>query len=724
MWNIGTMFLNILTVFLLIKYLSVCGHSDSFSSKHAGLDGMKYATLNIKSDCMRCNCVGLTADCTSRGLLSLPLDLPQNITTLMLSNNSISSLTDGQLGQTYGNLKVLDLSTNKIVVFGEHIFEGLYNLQDLRIGNNPYKPHLFHPLVYKPLQNIHKIHVAGYGDESNGRPGSRIALLNAFQGLQNSTIESITYEHITFMPFLLKSKHMKFLEHCNLKRFSLPDNRIYALESPGLKYMPQLEILDLSKNGIQGSIPARGFLIEFYFMRYLKVIKIEHNIPGMVFDLNNPIMAISEELSGNYWAVPKALEELYLTETRVDMAPYHLPYGIKLQREHRIKIIEASASFILTYIGKPIKGLVNLERFIFNDNNCIIVPEFFTCETGYFESLKVLDMANNRAKLSSKSSVHLLFRNCSQLQHIDISNNDITDIDSHAFEDTTGLEVLNLSGNKIERIMFTLTELKSLKLLNLSNNHIQTIDGHTRMDIDKLRETASKNLTIDIRQNPMICNCDSFQFIEWMQAYNSIMFEWPEVACIYINGSEVAFKDIVLPDMKWDCWKATIIPSLVSFGLVVVGMITTLYVYRRRYKIQYLALHLRALLRRNQHPDINFDFDGFLSYSSLDKDWALGHIYAHLNNEYNYNICLDDRNFMPGAYIADIIVESISKSNKIILIISQNFLRSGWCTFEMNLARGELATRGRDCLILILKEPVDVLPPELITPTLRSLLET
>ncbi|CAH1773642.1 unnamed protein product [Owenia fusiformis] len=90
----------------------------------------------------------------------------------------------------------------------------------------------------------------------------------------------------------------------------------------------------------------------------------------------------------------------------------------------------------------------------------------------------------------------------------------------------------------------------------------------------------------------------------------------------------------------------------------------------------------------------------------------------------NYNICIDDRNFMPGAYIADIIIESISKSNKIILIISHNFLRSGWCTFEMNLARGELATRGRDCLILILKEPVDVLPPELITPTLRSLLET
>ncbi|CAH1785458.1 unnamed protein product, partial [Owenia fusiformis] len=323
----------------------------------------------------------------------------------MLSNNSISNLTDGQLGQTYGNLKVLDISFNKIVVFGKHIFDGLCNLQDLRMGHNPYKPHLFHPLVYKPLKNIRNIHVAYYGDESNGRPGSRIALLDAFEGLQNSTIESITYQHITVMPFLLKSKHMKFLEHCNLKRFSLPDNRIYALESPGLKYMPKLEILDLSNNSIQGSIPAHGVFIEIYIMMiHLRVIKLEHNIPGMVFDMNNPTVAISEDLSEREWHVPIALEELYLTGSRVDIAPSHLPYGIKLQRENRIKIIEASASFIITYIGKPIKGLVNLERFIFNDNNCIIVPEFFTCETGYFESLKVLDIANNRVKLSSNSS--------------------------------------------------------------------------------------------------------------------------------------------------------------------------------------------------------------------------------------------------------------------------------------------------------------------------------
>ncbi|CAH1797714.1 unnamed protein product, partial [Owenia fusiformis] len=77
-----------------------------------------------------------------------------------------------------------------------------------------------------------------------------------------------------------------------------------------------------------------------------------------------------------------------------------------------------------------------------------------------------------------------------------------------------------------------------------------------------------------------------------------------------------------------------------------------------------------------------------------------------------------------GSYLSDIIVECISKSNKIILVISQNFLRSGWCKFEMNLARGELATRGRDCLILILKEPVELLPKELISPTLRSLLDT
>ncbi|CAH1790429.1 unnamed protein product [Owenia fusiformis] len=310
------------------------------------------------------------------------------------------------------------------------------------------------------------------------------------------------------------------------------------------------------------------------------------------------------------------------------------------------------------------------------------------------------------------------------MQNVDLSFNDITSVDSDAFVDTVRLEVLNLSGNKIKLLNITLAELKSLGHLNLSHNYLKTIDEHTRKEIDELVETSTKNLTIDLRQNPLICNCDSFMFIHWMQAQSGIMYGWSQVTCIYINGSEIAIKDLILPDMKWDCWRAVIIPSMVSFGLTVLAIVIGIFVYRRRYKIQYLLLHVKALLRRHQHGDFEFDFDGFMSYSSLDKNWALTNIYAHLANKYKYNICMDDRNFMPGAYIADVIVESISKSNKIILIISQNFLRSGWCTFEMNLARGELATRGRDCLILILKEPVDVLPPELITPTLRSLIET
>ncbi|CAH1794124.1 unnamed protein product [Owenia fusiformis] len=221
-----------------------------------------------------------------------------------------------------------------------------------------------------------------------------------------------------------------------------------------------------------------------------------------------------------------------------------------------------------------------------------------------------------------------------------------------------------------------------------------------------------------------MCKCDAFSFIYWMKNHIDIIHQGSNLTCLYINGSQVKFTELDVTYMKFECWKSVIMASGISVGFVLLIVGLVIYGYKRRYKIMYVILHLRALLRRNQLPAVDYDFDGFISYSSLDKNWVLNNIYGKLAAQYGYNICLDDRNFRPGPYISDIIVESISKSNKIILIISQNFLRSGWCKFEMNLARGELSTRGRDCLILILKEPVELLPPELISLTLRSLLET
>ncbi|CAH1790428.1 unnamed protein product, partial [Owenia fusiformis] len=274
MFNIGTMFFYQLLVALLLNVcVTVHGNSNATSLKRTELEEMKN-----KNNCKLCTCVGLIADCTSRNLKSLPQDLPQDITTLNLTNNSITHLPDGLLGQLYQSLKVLDIDGNKITAFGQYVFDGLQNLEFLGIGANPFKPELFHHLVYKPLKNIRTIFVSRFGDES--KHDSRIPLFNAFEGLQNSTIEAIIYEHITFVPFLLEKKYMQFFQNCHLKKLVLPENKIYAFEPGFSKFMPHLEIVDVSRNLIQGTMPVNNKVLEIYLMQFLKVIKIEGNTQG------------------------------------------------------------------------------------------------------------------------------------------------------------------------------------------------------------------------------------------------------------------------------------------------------------------------------------------------------------------------------------------------------------------------------------------------------------
>ncbi|CAH1785196.1 unnamed protein product [Owenia fusiformis] len=352
-----------------------------------------------------------------------------------------------------------------------------------------------------------------------------------------------------------------------------------------------------------------------------------------------------------------------------------------------MKIVNAAKTRAVTYFGGPVKGLVNLQDLIYNNNDCEIVPEFFTCANGYFESLQVLDLAHNKILLSRSSSNFTVFENCSRLIHLDISYNNLTDVPFDILKETSSLEILNLSGNKLVNFNVDLNNQVSLKVLNLSHNILQGLDESARNNINSASERSDGKLTLDLSGNPLICNCNAFPLLNWIKDHISMIHRGSDLKCLYINGSQVKFTHLGVSNMKLECWRSTIMASGISASLVLLIVGVVAYGYKRRYKIIYISLHLRALLRRNNLHGIDYDFDGFISYSSLDKTWAIDNIYGQLVAQFNYNICVDDRNFRPGSYLSDIIVESISKSNKIILIISQNFLRSGWCKGRFSVWR-------------------------------------
>lgn len=162
----------------------------------------------------------------------------------------------------------------------------------------------------------------------------------------------------------------------------------------------------------------------------------------------------------------------------------------------------------------------------------------------------------------------------------------------------------------------------------------------------------------------------------------------------------------------------------VGCGIVVfliIFILTGTYIYRKRWSIK---LYLRLRQSKHQYKRLNyqeFDFDAFVAYHSNDRDWLIKYLMPHLESNLKLRLCVHERDFLPGNFIIDSIVENISQSRKIILILSNDFARSEWCQFEASQAYTRITTRDvTDVLVIRIEE----VPHRHLTNTMISILET
>ncbi|KAM4636170.1 LOW QUALITY PROTEIN: uncharacterized protein O3C94_017374 [Discoglossus pictus] len=86
------------------------------------------------------------------------------------------------------------------------------------------------------------------------------------------------------------------------------------------------------------------------------------------------------------------------------------------------------------------------------------------------------------------------------------------------------------------------------------------------------------------------------------------------------------------------------------------------------------------------------EYHVFISYSSKDSIWVGGLIHKLEQTLPCLRICYHERDFIPGKTIIDNMTESIQKSQKTLMVLSPDFVRSRWCS-EANLSL------VRDCMV-------------------------
>lgn len=181
-----------------------------------------------------------------------------------------------------------------------------------------------------------------------------------------------------------------------------------------------------------------------------------------------------------------------------------------------------------------------------------------------------------------------------------------------------------------------------------------------------------------------------------------------------------------------------LITLLTSIPMTIVFFLSMLLVYWKWWYIRYFFILCKnsailtfmddnedgkeTIVRKKSTTSLDlFQYDVFVSYSDYNRSWVLDEFIPNVEKRESINVCLHERDFTVGYGILENIISCMDRSRCLLLLISEKFLESQWCQFEMNLAQHRLLETRKEKLIVVLLEDV---PLKSQPKTLRYLMRT
>ncbi|GFS98136.1 toll-like receptor Tollo [Nephila pilipes] len=332
---------------------------------------------------------------------------------------------------------------------------------------------------------------------------------------------------------------------------------------------------------------------------------------------------------------------------------------------------------------------------------------------------------NMRIIYLNNSNIHVInnrtFNGLLILRALHLENNQLKALNGYEFETLVHLEELYLSNNKIRYIAnTTFQNLKSLSILNLDHNSIK------EFQVWNLRWNPHLK-SVQLGHNPWICNCDYLEsYHEWLRSASSVVQDLGSIQCRYnqsagpylvefnvsscSNYSSITYFQSVF---QTDYVAVIVIGSVLLLLLLVFSIL--LCVYRKELKIWLYSKYGIRLFRGNAFPaETEKLFDAFVSYSKKDENFISQFLAPEL--EYgapSYRLCLRYRDLPMAGYVAEAITEAIECSHRTIIVLSEQFLKSEWCLFELKSAHRESQCNRKHKMVVVL---IDQMPFKTIHP--------
>ena len=255
-------------------------------------------------------------------------------------------------------------------------------------------------------------------------------------------------------------------------------------------------------------------------------------------------------------------------------------------------------------------------------------------------ALQTLDLSSNKLA-TSKNTFSVLLRHNQNLKILNVSNSYMTSLPADTVVSNVKLETFNLSHNFFHEIPVHISHLLNLAILDLRSNSIQFLNETSRSVLDTLYHTQierhnSTNSTpiihVLLQDNPFLCNCDQLDFTRWFTSSPLFATSRNEYFCVS-NGQIVTMDETSVDSARQDCTRIKrrhllLILTTTVTPVVVIVMVVTILLWYKRHQTAKARQLLAHGIRRIR--DNARRFPVFLSYSSDESEFVRRHILPKL----------------------------------------------------------------------------------------------
>ncbi|XP_017465103.1 PREDICTED: leucine-rich repeat-containing G-protein coupled receptor 4 isoform X1 [Rhagoletis zephyria] len=392
-----------------------------------------------------CHCTGtlerLALSCRGIGIVAVPVELPDDVVSLTLSDNSIINI-DPNAFYGLGKLKRLNLQNCGLKSLPAHAFQGLKNLISLQLNGNALAS-----MDTDSLQHLPKLRTLRLeGNLFYRIPANALAGLKALEALNlgSNLLTIINDDDFPRMPNLVvlllkRNQIMKisanaFANLTALKVLELDDNLINSLPE-GLNKLTHLQELSVTSNRL----------------RWINETDLPRNLQTLDFRANPLSLIMPRALRGM-----ARLRKLILSDVRA------LKVFPDLEGCFSLEIIKLDRAGIKEVPSNLCRQTPRLKSLELKTNSLVRIPNLANCR-----ELRLLDLSSNHIEsLGGRPFVGL-----KQLHDLVLSYNRIKAIPQDAFFGIPRLQLLDLEGNEIASIhKEAFMPFAKLEDLNLGNN--------------------------------------------------------------------------------------------------------------------------------------------------------------------------------------------------------------------------------------------------------------